>query len=134
MEELIRQALHQFYDAVNRLQHGDADAMLTLWSHAGDVTHMGPRGGREEGWDQVQAYYEQAARLARTSPGQFSAHGVDVVIRIGSDLAYASMIERVDLVADGQASQFAARATHIYRREGDAWKLIHRHADAAPQV
>ncbi len=54
VEDDIRHVVQQFNLAVNRLQQGDAEPMFAVWSHSSDVTHMGPRGGRQQGWDQVQ--------------------------------------------------------------------------------
>ncbi len=132
MDDDIRQVLQQFYLAVNRLQQGDATLMLSLWSHRPDVTHMGPRGGRQQGWNQLQAYWQEAAEIALTAPGAVTAEGRDFVIAVSGDFAYTSAIEHVEVIHADQTSRFAARSTHIYRREADEWKLLHRHADAAP--
>jgi ketosteroid isomerase-like protein len=33
------------------------------------------------------------------------------------------------LEAAGETVQNVLRATHVYRREADGWKIIHRHGD-----
>lgn len=47
------------------------------------------------------------------------------------DLADTVSIERSQVRIRGQAAPvpMALRATHAFRREGGAWKLLHRHAD-----
>src|SRR6266571_7955597 len=48
----IRQAVAQFYTALNTMFTGELGPMKEVWSHANDVTYMGPGGGFEVGWDQ----------------------------------------------------------------------------------
>lgn len=133
-EDAVRAALEAFYRAVHQLQRGDPAPMLALWSHGADVTHLGPGGGWQRGWEQVRSYYEQAARLAAASPAAVSAAAGDIAIQVEHAWAYTSGSERVQVTRDGQTTHFTPRATHIYRLEADRWKLRHRHADAAPDV
>jgi len=57
----------------------------------------------------------------------------DRVVCVGADMAYIVGFERGEVVVDGGAPQsMALRVTHIYRRFGDGWKLVHRHADFPP--
>lgn len=49
------------------------------------------------------------------------------------DLAYTVGFERGEVVMDdGPPPLMTIRVTHIYRRLGDAWRLVHRHADFPP--
>lgn len=130
-EAEILDASAGFYAAVNRLQRGDPGPMLARWSHAPDVTNMGPQGGRQEGWEAVRAYWEEAARRAAASSAAVTAAAGDLVIRVVGDLAYACGTERVRIVRDGATTEIEPRATNIFRREGGVWKLVHRHADTA---
>ncbi len=129
-EDAIREAVVAFYAAVNRLQRGDPTAMLALWSHADDITHMGPRGGQERGWEAVRAYWEGAARLAAASPADVAATPGDQVIRIVGNLAYVCGTEHVRVRRDGEERAFAPRATNIFRYESGAWRMVHRQAEA----
>src|SRR6266566_1098626 len=59
----IRQAVAQFYTALNTMFTGELGPMKEVWSHANDVTYMGPGGGFQVGWGQVLATWEaQAAK------------------------------------------------------------------------
>jgi ketosteroid isomerase-like protein len=48
-----------------------------------------------------------------------------------ADLAYILEIERFEAKVGGseEVTPVALRVTSIFRREGDTWKLVHRHAD-----
>ena len=55
------------------------------------------------------------------------------VVASGGDLAYTVGFERGDVtVDDGPARLMTIRVTHVYRRFGDSWRLVHRHADFPP--
>jgi ketosteroid isomerase-like protein len=133
-DDEVRREAERFYVAVNRLQVGDPAPMLALWSRDPAVTLLGPGGGRECGWEGVRDYWLRAARLAADSPARVTAAGRDIVVRRCGVVAYTCAVEEVRSARDGEVTIFAARATHIYRREADGWKLLHRHADAATGV
>jgi hypothetical protein len=60
----VRAASDAFYAALNRMFEGDLGRMAEVWSHAPDVTNMGPFGGRQVGWE---------AALLITNPGAITA-------------------------------------------------------------
>ena len=49
VEDKIRQASEQFYEALAHEINGDPGPMMEVWSHGSDVTVMHPLGGRETG-------------------------------------------------------------------------------------
>ncbi len=81
-EEEVRQASEQFYAALNRFLNCDTEPMMEVWSHGPDVTAMHPVPGRQVGWEEVRAAWEQMASLA--SSGQVTVR--DLLVRAGSDL------------------------------------------------
>ncbi len=61
-----------------------------------------------------------------------SIRGFEEVSRYSTpDLGYVVQIERAQarLAGGEHISPIALRVTMIFRREGDTWKLAHRHAD-----
>jgi ketosteroid isomerase-like protein len=125
----FRAFLPSFEEGISRFINGDA----TLWkqnaSRAADSTIMGAWGAYEKGWDQVGARYDWAAsrfqRGGSTVKTEYLASGVS------GDLAYTVAIERSEIRLTGQErpASMMLRVTHLFRRENDVWKLIHRHAD-----
>ena len=45
------------------------------------------------------------------------------------DMAYTAGLEHTSASVDGEPRSYILRATQVYRREGGAWKVAHRHAD-----
>ncbi|HEV8711480.1 MAG TPA: nuclear transport factor 2 family protein [Candidatus Binatia bacterium] len=125
-EEEVRQAADAFYAALNRMFTGDMGPMSEIWSHASDVTDMGPFGGRLVGWEKVGAEFEREAKMKLG--GKVEAR--DVVVRVGGDLGYTLCVEHGEnMSADGKPVTVDHRATNIFRREAGKWKLIHHHTD-----
>jgi ketosteroid isomerase-like protein len=133
--EVLRMA-HEaaFDDTVDAIQRagstflsGDAEPAKNFWSRADDVTIFGGWGAYELGWAQVGPRLEWAA--TRFAGGSL----VYEALTSGSsvDLGYTIGLERsqVRLVGTEDMRPMLLRATAIYRREGGAWKVIHRHAD-----
>jgi ketosteroid isomerase-like protein len=122
-----------FFDKVTsaeaELFRGRPESLKTLWSRASDVTLFGVSGGSgEQGWEQV------GPRLDWTNT-QYS-DGTLTVERIASyvdgNLGYVVQREKVRFKAPAhtQESILEIRATWIFRRERDGWRIIHRHADS----
>jgi ketosteroid isomerase-like protein len=131
VEDEVRQASEQFYAALNREINGDPGPMEEIWSHGSDVATMHPLGGRELGWEEVRAGWEQAAQVI--SEGQISLDDL-VVVPIADDVAYTLGTEHGQMKVGDEPVRIDWRATNIYRREGGGWKMVHHHADVSPAV
>ena len=80
--------------------------------------------------DQRKSTRRQQQAAAQLSDG--SIRGFEEVSRYSTpDLGYVVQIERAQarLAGGGDMSPIALRATMIFRREGDTWRIVHRHAD-----
>jgi ketosteroid isomerase-like protein len=119
--EAYRQALVPFLK-------GDPKPVTQFYSRSDDVTLANPFGPPRRGPADVEKAIAEAA--APFSDGSLS--GVEEVSRYSTaDLGYVVEIERsqVRLAGDGNMAPIALRVTMIFRREGDIWKVVHRHAD-----
>jgi ketosteroid isomerase-like protein len=127
----VRQASDAFYAALNRMFTGDMGPMSEIWSHASDVTDMGPFGGRLVGWEKVGAEFEREAKMKLG--GKVEAR--DVVVRVGGEVGYTLCVEHGEnMSADGKPVTVDHRATNIFRREAGTWKLIHHHTDISESL
>src|SRR6266571_8310992 len=127
----IRQAVAQFYTALNTMFTGELGPMKEVWSHANDVTYMGPGGGFQVGWDRVLAEWETQA--AKKLGGKVEP--VDIRITVDQDIAIVSDIEKGENTnAAGKVEKVSIRATNLFRKEGGKWKMIGHHTDLLPYL
>jgi ketosteroid isomerase-like protein len=130
-EQGVRQAIAQFYTALNTMFTGELGPMKEVWSHANDVTYMGPGGGFQVGWDRVLAEWE--AQAAKKLGGKVEP--ADMRITVGQDLAIVSDIEKGENTnAAGKVEKVSIRATNSFRKEGGKWKMIGHHTDLLPYL
>ena len=128
-----RAEFDSFFDKVTKAEQelfrGRPESLKALWSRAPEVTLFGVSGGSgEHGWDQV------GPRLDWTNT-QYR-EGTLTVERLASqvdgNLGYVVQREKVLFKVPGgtQESMLEIRATWIFQRERDGWRIIHRHADS----
>ena len=128
VEDEIRQASEQFYEALNRAINGDPVPIIEVWSHSSDVTAMHPLGGRETGWEEVRANWEQVAQ--GFSEGQVSLEDL-VVVPLSEDVAYTLGTEHGQATLGEESVSIDWRVTNIYRREEGEWNVVHHHTDVS---
>jgi ketosteroid isomerase-like protein len=125
----VEQAAAKFYASLNLLFTGDASPMQEIWSHADDVTYMGPAGGFQVGWQEVRANWE--AQAALKLGGKVEPYDVRVIV--GGDLAFVQCYEQGNnLDAEGKDLKVSIRATNLFRLENGEWKMIGHHTDLLP--
>jgi ketosteroid isomerase-like protein len=128
-EQAVRDATGKFYSALQVMFSGDAGPMKDVWSHAADVSFLGPGGKLKRGWPAVLADWEAQAALKLGGDVQFD----DVQVTVGQDLALTNGWERGQNVgADGKVKVVSIRATNVFRKEGGSWKMIGHHTDLLP--
>ncbi len=126
-EAAVRAAMQQFYAALNAgVFGGDVEPMKQVWSHAADVTYMGPFGGMQVGWTQVLATWEEQTAMKIT--GEIKPR--DIHVKVGRDLAVIQNFEEgKNTDADGNTHDVSIRVTNIFRKEDGKWKMISHHTD-----
>jgi ketosteroid isomerase-like protein len=129
-EKGIKEAAMQFYSALNTLFKGDVSPMIDVWSHATDVTYLGPQGGILIGWGQVRKAWEEQAALKLG--GQVKPE--DIHIRAGDKIGVTQNYERGTSYVDGKPVTVNVRATNIFRLEEGKWKMIGHHTDIIPSL
>lgn len=124
-------AVGQFYTALNTMFTGDAGPMKEVWSHADDVTYMGPAGGLEKGWPAIEAIWDKHAAMklgGKVTPER-------MVINVGQDIALTHNYEiGENFDKDGNLQKVSIRATNIFRKESGQWKMIGHHTDLLPYL
>ncbi len=109
------------------LIRGDIRRYVALITHAEDYTLMAPFGGTPtRGFDLSDEHLDTLARYFRGGTAElelvqaYAATGMVVLV----------LIERQRLEVGGLPEQeWSLRVTLVWRRHGDHWRLVHRHAD-----
>jgi len=106
---------------------GRPAAFQALWSHADCVTLCGGFGGVERGWQNVAARLNWVS--AKYSDGTRTREEISRMV--GAHFAYLVQTEVVNSHVGSQSepSTQKLRATMVFRREADGWRIVHRHAD-----
>lgn len=126
----VRAAVDEFYSALNVMFTGDVGPMQEIWSHADDVTYMGPGGGFLVGWNRVLPEWKRQASLKLGG----KVEPEEIQITVGRDLAIVSNYEIGENTVDGERQEVMIRATNLLRYENGKWKMIGHHTDTLPYL
>ncbi len=120
-------AIARLHAAMARVANGDISAIKALYSHGAEATSFYGWGGYEKGWEAVSRRWDWAGR--QFQGGSVSYQNITAVVT--PELAYTTDIEtfRCRMAGVAGETQWSNRVTHVFRLEGGAWRLLHRHAN-----
>jgi ketosteroid isomerase-like protein len=126
-EEELTDLVQRTAEAAAALISGDIRRYFTLTKHADDFTLLAPFGGEpRRGSDTSEEALEAMAQFFRGGEASLEL----VQSYTSGDLAVLVLIERLHGEVGGMPDQdLSLRVTLVYRREGQEWQLVHRHAD-----
>ena len=127
-ESTVQDATAGFYAALNAMFTGDADPFKDVWSHADDVTFMGPDGSVNVGWNEVLANWDVQAGMKLW--GEIRHELIQATV--GQDLAVVQCREVGENIIDGKPIAVSLRATNVFRKENGVWKMISHQTDQLP--
>lgn len=124
----FKRFMQQREAAAGAYVQGDASPLGQIVARVANATFFSPRGDYVGGADAVWSRYrEDAAAFESDSDNRLEILDMGasdgIAYWIGFQRASARLRGSDELVA------FNLRITEIFRREGDEWKLVHRHAD-----
>lgn len=124
----LEDAIAQNHAALDAMVKGDSTGYESMLSDRDDVTWGNPFGPFARGREGVEAALAGAA--ARMRDGR-SGEPEHVATYLSDGLAVVVQVEHGESRFEGaQAlSSSTLRVTSVFRREGENWKLVHRHAD-----
>ena len=126
----VRAAAAQFYVALNAIFRGDVEPMQAIWSHADDVTYLGPDGALLVGWERTLGSWTSQASLRLG--GEVRAEHLHVMV--GDDLAVVQNREIGGNRSSGSPVPVRIRATSVFRKQEGAWKMVSHHTDLLPFI
>jgi ketosteroid isomerase-like protein len=124
-EDFLAAVLPTYLAAETAIHNGDPAPRAALWSRTEPLTLFGAAvTGR--GWGELGATFEW---LGRSFSDCTSYKNEVVAAGASGDLAYLVAVERTTASIDGVPRSYELRATTVFRREGGAWRIVHRHGD-----
>jgi ketosteroid isomerase-like protein len=124
----LDEVVQRYHRAAVAFATGDPEPVKALYSHRDDVMLANPFGPAVRGWRAVSDALDYASSRFRDG----TVTGFErIAAYVAPDLASIHELERWRAKVAGRAEQadFNLRTTSTFRREDDAWKLVHRHAD-----
>jgi ketosteroid isomerase-like protein len=117
------------YEAELALHNGDAAPRRALWSRNEPVSVLGAWRIAHGPHELDELFTSLARSFSDCTSYAFELQAYDVV----GDMAYTAGLEHTSASVDGQPRTYTLRATQVYRREGDEWKVAHRHGDTVAE-
>ena len=129
----FEEAIEQYHRALHAFMAGDTQPFKALFTRRDDATLANPFGGIARGWKEISERLDVAA--ANYADGKLVAIETLTSAATG-DLGYTVEIElvRARVGERRMLDSVALRTTSVLRREGDDWKLVHRHADPLAEL
>jgi ketosteroid isomerase-like protein len=129
----LMDAIESYGKASRAFMNGDPRPLEDIYSHCEDVTIFGGFGSYEAGWNQ-QVQKRLAWASARFRGGETQSERISLITT--PELAYSTDLEHLRARLKGIEAPVPMdlRVTTIYRREGQQWKVVHRHADPLVKV
>jgi len=128
VDEFLAELLPTQIAAETALHNGDVEPRLALWSHEDPVTLYGAKLSGT-GWSDLEpAFRALAAGFSDSTDYRFEL----VAAGASGDLGYTVGFEHNQVKVEGRPRTYTLRVTHVYRREGGEWRIVHRHADVPP--
>jgi len=126
-EEELAALIQRTTDAAKAYIRGDMRTYFTLIQAGDDYTLMSPFGGEpERGFDTSPERLEALERFFRGGEAELEI----VETYTAGDLVVLVATERQRGEVGGLPEQdWSLRVTWVFRREGAAWRQVHRHAD-----
>ncbi len=130
-ESELAELISRMDEAADAYIRGDIHHYLTLFDHPDDYSLMPPYGGETmHGFSSTE---EGAAATSRF----FAAGEARLEVQqsyVSGDLVVLAAVERQHGEVGGLPDQdWSLRLTLVFRRAGDRWQLVHRHADPLVQ-
>lgn len=122
------EAVEQHHRALDAFMTRDTEPFKALFTRRDDATLANPFGGIARGWREIPPRLDAAA--ANYAEGEVVSIET-IATAATSDLGYTVEIERLraKVAERGTVDLVALRTTSVLRREGNEWRLVHRHAD-----
>lgn len=125
-EEFLNWVYTALAQAERAMFDGDAGPRREIWSRDEPVSVLGAWRTASNRHELVEAFDVLASSFSGCT-----GYAIELVSwDVRGDVAYTVGYERVTTTMDGTPRSFTLRATQVYRREADGWKVVHRHADA----
>lgn len=123
----VNDVIEAYRQGLQAIMNGDPEPVGELFSRRDDVTLANPLGPPRLGWAEVEKATKEAAAHFTGGSVRFE----EVSRYATPDLAYVVQLERAEgrLTDSEDMVRISLRVTMIFRREGDTWKVAHRHAD-----
>jgi ketosteroid isomerase-like protein len=129
-DDTLDDAISRVDAALTAMRRGDPRPYASCWARSADVTLFGAWGPIEHGWREVTDTFDWVG--SRFTGGDAIVE--QTVVDASGDLAYTVGFERGPASVGGSpAREMVIRVTHIYKRDGGEWALVHRHADFPPE-
>jgi ketosteroid isomerase-like protein len=127
LEETVAELIRTSEEANAALMRGDIGTYTKLVPLTDDFLLMSPFGGTpSHASDYTPEQLESMGRFFRN--GTFRQEVLQTYA--SSDMVVLTIIEHCHVEVGGLPAQdWALRVTLVYRRDGDTWRLAHRHAD-----
>jgi hypothetical protein len=123
----FEQFMKQREAAAQAYVSGDYAPLSRNLSQALPATFFGPGGGDVQGADVAKRYERDAASFSKGSESHFEILQMGASDGIGYWVGYQDA--RVRMPGKPDPVPMKLRVTELFRREGERWVMVHRHAD-----
>jgi ketosteroid isomerase-like protein len=125
-DEELAELVRRTEVATTAFMRGEMGAYLALTRHAPGFTLINPLGGPPTRYEDRTESLMAAADFFRRGEARVEL----VAAHRSPDMLVLVMIERQHGEVGGLPDQeWPLRVTQVYRRDGDEWVVVHRHAD-----
>lgn len=128
-DEFIAWVQSDLRNAEVAVHNGDAGPRRAVWSRKDPVTVVGAWKNAYGQMELDDLFHHLANSFSDCTSYEFELVEAEVL----GDIAYTVGYEHTSATVNGVPRTYTLRATQIYRREGGAWKVVHRHGSAPPE-
>jgi len=125
-DAFLEVTMPRYRAAETALHNGDASLRKAMWARTDPVSLLGAAFSAT-GWDDIEPIFD---RLQASFSNCTSGDHEVVAAGASGDLAYIVAFEHTTVSVNGSPPlPYTLRATTVFRREHEEWKVVHRHAD-----